>query len=66
MWQKLAEKLLKWFLIPLIKDGINWAVKKVKEYFRKRKLKKDNDKKVQKYEKANNADDARDSFSKLP
>jgi hypothetical protein len=63
---KIAELLAKWLLIPLIKDGINWAIKKVKEYFRKRKLKKDNDKKVKKYEDASNKDDARDSYSDMP
>lgn len=70
MWAKIGQ----WILITLIKPALektlvalfkyikNW----VSEYFRKRKLKKENSKKVKRYEKATDIDDAGDSFDELP
>lgn len=66
MWAKIVQSIL----IPLVKDQvvalIKWVVNWFSERKRKKELKKSNNKKVDDYVKANNADDASDSFSKLP
>jgi len=66
MWAKFLQTIL----TPLIKDSVvslfEWAKNKITEYFRKKELKKENESKVEEYVKADNVDDANDSFDKLP
>jgi hypothetical protein len=66
VWAKLVQAVL----IPLVQKSVvalfNWVKNLITEYFRKKKLKKDNDKKVKDYEESDNIADARDDFNKLP
>ena len=66
MWAKIVQAIL----LPLIQKSVvalyNWIIKSISEWKRKRKLKKDNEKKVKDYEEASNIDDANDSYNKLP
>lgn len=66
MWAKLLQAII----IPLIEKSVvalyKWIVKSFKDWLRKRKLKKENKKKVKNYEESDNIDDAVDDFSELP
>jgi len=66
MQAKLIEWLSKYLLIPLIMKGIQWIKDWTSEFFRKRKLKKENDKKVENYEESTTIDESRDTFRDLP
>lgn len=66
MWAKLVQLIL----VPLIERSVvalwKWATGSIKEFLRKRKLKKENTKKVEAYENSDSVDDSVDDFSKLP
>lgn len=66
MWAKLLQAVL----IPWIEKSVvalfKWAVNSFRDWRRKKKLKKENDGKVEAYENADNIDDAADSYSELP
>lgn len=66
MWAKAAELLIKYLIKPLLIDGVVWLYKTIQEYFRKKKLEKENRKKVEAYENAETREDNSDSFSNLP
>lgn len=66
MWAKLVQTLL----MPLIQKSVvalyKYVSASIKDWWRKRKLKKKNEGKVEDYENATNIDDARDAHNKLP
>lgn len=70
MWAKIGQWALQALLIPWLKDQgvtlVKWIKNAWKEYKRKKKLKKDNKKKVTDYENSTNQSDAHDSFEQLP
>lgn len=66
MWSNILQLIIKHLLKPLLIDGVVFLYKSIKEYFRKKKLKKDNAKKVDDYEKADNREENSDTFSNLP
>ena len=67
---KIYELLIKYVLKPLLMEGVaklfKWAGNTWKEFWRKRKLKKKNKKKVKAYEEASTVDESRDTFNDLP
>lgn len=66
MW----AKLVKLVLMPLVEKSVvalwHLVVGYVSEYFRKRKLKKANETKVEEYENSDSVNDSIDDFGKLP
>lgn len=67
---KLYQLLISNIIKPLLIEGalflFNWIKKSISEYFRKRKLKNENKKKIENYKKADGVDAAIDDFSELP
>ena len=62
----MGQAILTYILKPLFINLYKKIKYKVSEFFRKRKLKKENAKKVENYENSDNVDDAVDGFDGMP
>lgn len=66
MWARLVQLIL----VPLVEKSVvalwKWITGSIKEFLRKRKLKKENTRKVEAYENSDSVDDSADSFDQLP
>lgn len=66
MWAKLLSTIGYKLLERIGLSIYNFFMRKIRQWQHRRKTKRDNDKKVKKYEEANTKDDARDSYSDMP
>ena len=63
---KVIELLLTYVLKPLIEKGFKYFYRMAKDWYERRKLKKENKEKVENYKEADDIDSSADEFSKLP